>query len=60
MPQAVTAAGELTEANFDDAFAALVQNYDISIASQTYPVVPLAGSSSPSIKAGATRSASSI
>jgi Tc toxin complex TcA C-terminal TcB-binding domain len=45
---------ELTEANFADTFAALVTEYDLSVALQAYSQLQLAQGSSPSTTAGAT------
>ncbi len=45
---------ELTEDNFDDAYAALVAQYDQPVALQQYPQLQLAEGSSPSGQSGAT------
>lgn len=45
---------ELTEANFDEVFQALVGTYDTAIARQDYPQLKLVGDSSPSNESGAT------
>jgi hypothetical protein len=45
---------ELTEANFADTYAALVSEYDLPVALQTYSQLQLAQGSSPSNAAGAT------
>lgn len=45
---------ELTEENFDEAYAALVGQYDRSPALQKFPALKLAGDSSPSQQSGAT------
>jgi hypothetical protein len=44
---------ELTQENFDEAYAALVAAYDTTIAQQPYPPLALAGGSSPSAQSGA-------
>ncbi len=44
---------ELTEENFDDAYAALVSQYDKTLALQPYPPLPLAGGGSPAQQSGA-------
>lgn len=45
---------ELTEENFDEAYAALVGQYDRRLALQKFPQLKLAGGSSPSQQSGAT------
>ena len=45
---------ELTEDNFDDAFQALVGQYDKPIAIQSFTALKLAGNTSPSNQSGAT------
>jgi Tc toxin complex TcA C-terminal TcB-binding domain len=45
---------ELTEANFSDAYSALVGKYDLAIAELNYSELQLAQGSSPSTNAGAT------
>jgi hypothetical protein len=45
---------ELTEDNFDSAYAGLVSTYNQTIAVQAYPQLKLAGGNSPSNAAGAT------
>ena len=45
---------ELTEANFDDIYSALVSEYDLAVATQAYTQLQLAQSSSPSNQSGAT------
>jgi hypothetical protein len=45
---------ELTEDNFDDAFQALVGQYDNLIATQSFPALKLAGDTSPSNQSRAT------
>ncbi len=45
---------ELTESNFDDAYSALVGDYDKIVAEQTYPKLQLANGSSPSQSSGAS------
>jgi len=45
---------ELTEDNFDDAYSALVGQYDQPVALQTYPKLQLAQGSSPSSQSGAS------
>ena len=39
---------ELTEENFDEAYGALVGQYDKAVPLQAYPTLQLAGGSSPS------------
>jgi hypothetical protein len=46
----------LTEDNFDDVYQALVGEYDLPIATQTYPQLQLAQGSSPSGQSGASGS----
>ena len=45
---------ELTEDNFDDAYAALVTAYDLAVSTEAYPALALAGASSPSNQSGAS------
>jgi hypothetical protein len=45
---------ELTEANFDDAFAALVRQYERPVALQKLPQLKLSGGTSPSQQSGAS------
>ena len=45
---------ELTEANFDDAYSALVAKFDLSVALQGYSALQLAQGSSPSSSSGAS------
>jgi hypothetical protein len=45
---------ELTEDNFDQTFATLVTAFDKTITPQTYPPLPLADGSSPSVQSGST------
>jgi hypothetical protein len=45
---------ELTEANFNDAYSALIGEYDQSVALQTYSKLQLAQGSSPSSQSGAS------
>jgi hypothetical protein len=45
---------ELTADNFDDAYAALVTKYDLTVARQSYSQLQLAGGSSPSNQSGAS------
>jgi hypothetical protein len=45
---------ELTEENFDEAYSALVGQYDRALSLQTFPQLKLAGASSPSQQSGAT------
>ena len=45
---------ELTEANFDEAYSALVGQYDKPLALQALPKVNIAGDSSPTSQSGAT------
>lgn len=45
---------ELTESNFDDAYSALVGDYDQTVATQTYPKLQLAQGASPSQNSGAS------
>jgi Tc toxin complex TcA C-terminal TcB-binding domain len=45
---------ELTEANFDDTYSALVSEYDQTVTTQAYTKLQLAQSSSPSNQSGAT------
>jgi hypothetical protein len=47
---------ELTEANWDDAYSALVAEYDQPVALQAFPALQLAQGSSPSNQSGATGS----
>ena len=47
---------ELDEENFDDAYSALVGQYDRTVAIQAYPQLKLAGDSSPSNQSGASGS----
>ncbi len=44
---------ELTEENFDEAYAALVGTYEKAVAAQAYPALKIAGDASPSNQAGA-------
>lgn len=45
---------ELTEENFDEAYAALIGQYDQPVAMQTYPQLKLAGDTSPANQSGAS------
>ena len=45
---------ELTEENFDDAYGALVGQYEKAVPLQAYPALALAGDSSPTNQAGAS------
>jgi hypothetical protein len=47
---------ELTEANFDDTYTALVGQYNLPVPLQTYPKLQLAQATSPSNQSGATGS----
>jgi receptor-binding and translocation channel-forming TcA subunit of Tc toxin len=47
---------ELTEENFDEAFGALVGQYDKAIAPQPYPTLTISGDSSPANRSGASGS----
>lgn len=47
---------ELTEENFDEAYSALVGQYDKPIASQTLPIFKISGATSPSQESGASGS----
>jgi hypothetical protein len=45
---------ELTEENFDEAHSALVEQYDKAVAVQAYPLLKLAGDTSPANQSGAS------
>ena len=45
---------ELTEENFDDAYSALVDQYDKALSVQAFPPLKIAGASSPSNQSGAS------